>query len=117
MSLQKTKEWTYDDLQDAWCEMVDLARLTSFAFYETVSDRRENWYVRAPDISSDEPVIKGTATITIKDEDESSVKIKNPTWGDIANFFTANYATCPFLKEITQQGKHIQLIPGTPSSS
>lgn len=44
--------------------------------------------VNHPDILSTEPILEGEVTVKIIDWDEKEMKMYNPTWKDIATFFT-----------------------------
>ena len=105
------KETDYDTLQKDADELMTSKKLLIFSIFKDKETVGEKWYVTAPDIKSDDPVIEGDVVfyseywrvcapvgISIVKSDEYT----NPTWADIIN------AANKMLNETCRYGLYLE---------
>jgi hypothetical protein len=114
--IEYDREWLYHEMQDAWADLHEQEkRYSAFSMFETVSDKGSNWRVSAPDFESTSPLVAGMFDVIIVDNG-ATIPIKNPTWKDIAKFFTIGHdGHHVFLEnvEIDKKAKTITLQTGS----
>jgi len=91
MKINYTQTSTFEELQRKWNDLAGhpVSRSTfKLIEQDTYDDEADVLVVRHPDIESDTPLVRGNVRVTIMDRGHTSKQIKDPTWADIAKFFT-----------------------------
>lgn len=91
MKVSYNQTSTFEDLQKAWNKLCTGIKKSAFDLFEKESydDTNDILLVKHPDINSTKPLVRGTVRMQIKgDVTGCAADIDNPTWGDVAMFFT-----------------------------
>jgi len=118
--LKYDKVSEYGMLQKLWNDLHDELKCKSvfsmFTELEGVPYDPDNWQVKHPDILSDEPLVEGKVVIKSMDWDGNDVEAVNPTWRDVAKFFSYyNDGHHVFLEDLIWDGqtRTIEIISGS----
>jgi hypothetical protein len=93
MKIKYTQTSTFEELQKTWNRLADTpSQKSAFKLFENAGydEKKDILTVKHPDIESDTPVVRGTVRVKVIDRTCKAQEMKNPTWADLAKFFTEN---------------------------
>jgi len=93
MKIKYTKTTKFETLQREWHKLANALNKSVFGLFENDSfdEATDTLMVKHPDISSTKPIVKGTVRMSIKDNTGMAADIDDPTWADVANFFSNHH--------------------------